>query len=147
LAGVFIQSSKVAVHGVIAVVCGSLVALLLDFDKGLSKAGFFGYNSFLVRLVDLAIFDSPDKHQGYKASTIVVMIVFSSFTPILFVMLGKLLVPSPRFYSLWLPPIWAGWTLTLSIRQSYPTMMLQTIWNQCQGILCQCILWHWSSLP
>jgi urea transporter len=90
LAAMFAQSSKVAIHGVIAVVCGTYIATCLGFDKGLASSGLFGYNSFLVGLA-LATFDSAEP--GYKVSTILATIVFSSFNSILFVMLGKLLVP------------------------------------------------------
>jgi hypothetical protein len=44
LTGLFVQSPRVAVHGVLSVVCGNLIAYLLGMDKGMIKAGLFGYN-------------------------------------------------------------------------------------------------------
>lgn len=92
LIGMFIQSTRIAVHGVIGVVSGTIFALLLGFDTGLAESGLFGYNSFLVGLA-LATFDGADEHSGYRIETILATIIFSCFTNILFVMLGKMLVP------------------------------------------------------
>ena len=96
LIGMFIQSTRVAVHGVIALVCGNLVAFLLGFDEGLAMSGLFGYNSFLVGLA-LATFDDRaaggNLGEDYYVSTIMASIVFAMFSSILFVMMGKLLVP------------------------------------------------------
>ena len=50
LLGMFVQSTRVAVHGVIAIVVGNLAGLLMGFDKSFLSCGLFGYNSFLVGL-------------------------------------------------------------------------------------------------
>jgi len=50
LIGMCIQSSRVAVHGLIAIVIGNLTGLLMGFDKSFLSCGLFGYNSFLVGL-------------------------------------------------------------------------------------------------
>ncbi|CAB9514197.1 Urea transporter 2 [Seminavis robusta] len=95
LVGLFIQSTRVAIHGTISLVVTNALALLLGFDKGLVQSGLFGYNAVLVGLA-LATFDSEaggGKHQGYSASTLIGSAVIASFTAILFVMMGKLLVP------------------------------------------------------
>lgn len=92
LVAMFIQSTRVATHGVMALVFGNLIAFLLGFDIELARSGLFGYNSFLVGLA-LATFDDPGKHHGYTFSTIIATIVTASFTSVLFVTLGKLLVP------------------------------------------------------
>jgi urea transporter len=92
LIGMFVQSSRIAVHGIIALVCGTSVALLLGFDSGLARSGLFGYNSFLVGLA-IATFHSSQEHTGYDASILISTVVFSSLSSVIFVMLGKLLVP------------------------------------------------------
>ena len=94
LAALFIQSTRVAVHGIIALVAGTVMALLLRFDIGLARSGLFGYNSVLVGLA-IATFDSTthDLHKGYNAATIICTIVFASSSSVIFVMLGKLLAP------------------------------------------------------
>jgi urea transporter len=92
LAGLFLQSSRVAMHGLLAVVGGNLFAFAFGFDKGLIRSGLFGYNAVLVGLA-LATFDSPTQHTGYYTPTVIASIVFASFSSVLFVMMGKLLVP------------------------------------------------------
>jgi urea transporter len=92
LVGLFIQSTRVAIHGVVALVCGNLIALILGFDKGLVRSGLFGYNSLLVGLA-LATFDSTEKHRYYNVYTLLAAVVFSSFSSVVFVMIGKLLGP------------------------------------------------------
>lgn len=95
LIGMFIQSTRIATHGVLALVSGNLAAFLLGFDDGLVMSGLFGYNSFLVGLA-LATFDSQasgDKASDYQVPVLVASIFFAMFSSILFVMLGKILVP------------------------------------------------------
>jgi hypothetical protein len=92
LAGIFLQSSRVAMHGLLAVVGGNLFAFAFGFDKGMIRSGLFGYNAVLVGLA-LATFDSPTQHTGYYTPTVLASIVFASFSSVLFVMMGKLLVP------------------------------------------------------
>ena len=95
LVGLFIQSTRVALHGVLALVCGNLVAFLLGFDEGLASSGLFGYNSLLVGLA-IATFDNRatgNEGTDYYISTVVASVVFAMFSSILFVMMGKLLVP------------------------------------------------------
>ncbi len=88
----FIQSSRVAVHGIIAIVCGNLAGLFMGFDESFLSCGLFGYNSFLVGLA-IATFDSADMHMGYNCAAVVGVIIASYFSSVLFVMLGKVLAP------------------------------------------------------
>lgn len=98
LIGLFIQSTRVAVYGIIATMSGTLIAYLFGFDDGLKQSGLFGYNSLLCGLA-IATFDDPNKHTGYSLGPILMVIVFSCFSSILFVFMAKLLVPykSPPF--------------------------------------------------
>ena len=88
----FVQSSRVAVHGIIAIICGNLSGLLMGFDKSFLSCGLFGYNSFLVGLA-IATFDSSETHMGYNWSAVIGVIISSYFSTLLFVMLGKILSP------------------------------------------------------
>ncbi|EED88444.1 urea transporter, partial [Thalassiosira pseudonana CCMP1335] len=92
LIAMFIQSTRVAVHGVIALVAGNLAGVLMGFDKSFLSCGLFGYNSFLVGLA-LATFYSGEKHTDYYWPVVIGAIVFACFSSILFVMLGKILSP------------------------------------------------------
>jgi urea transporter len=92
VAGLFLQSSRVAIHGLLAVVGGNLFASAFGFDKGLIRSGLFGYNAILVGLA-LATFDSPSQHKDYYIPTLLASIMFASLSSVLFVMMGKLLVP------------------------------------------------------
>jgi len=98
LAGLSLQSTRVAVHGLIGIVSGTLIAYMLGFDTGLTRSGLFGYNSLLAGLA-MATFFSPLQHHGYDAAVAIKTIIFSCFSSIVFVFLGKLLVPykSPPF--------------------------------------------------
>ena len=98
LAGLFLQSTRVAVHGLIGVLSGTLIAYVLGFDTGLKRSGLFGYNSLLTGLA-MATFFSASKNHGYDAAVAINTIVFSCFSSIVFVFLGKILVPykSPPF--------------------------------------------------
>lgn len=88
----FVQSSRVAVHGIIAIICGNLAGRLMGFDKSFLSCGLFGYNSFLVGLA-IATFDSSNTHAGYNWSAVIGVIIASYFSSVLFVMLGKMLAP------------------------------------------------------
>lgn len=94
LIALFIQSDRVAVHGVIGTVSGTIIAYLLGFEKGLKRSGLFGYNSVLCGLA-IATFDNPDeeKYRGFSPAILISTIVFSCFSSILFVFMGKLLHP------------------------------------------------------
>mmetsp|Transcript_5077 Transcript_5077/g.9936 ORF Transcript_5077/g.9936 Transcript_5077/m.9936 type:complete len:596 (+) Transcript_5077:3-1790(+) len=92
LAGMFVQSSRVAVHGIIAIIAGNLAGVLMGFDKSFLSCGLFGYNSFLVGLA-MATFYSPEKHEGYSWPIAVGAVIFAYFSSVLFVMLGKILSP------------------------------------------------------
>jgi urea transporter len=92
LIGLFIQSTRVGVYGLLALVSGNLTAYSLGFDNGLARSGLFGYNALLVGLA-LATFDSTEKHSDYSVVVAVFSIVISSFSSILLVTLGKLLHP------------------------------------------------------
>lgn len=92
LAGMFVQSTRVAVHGVVAVVSGNLAGMLMGFDKSLLACGLFGYNSFLVGLA-LATFFSTERHEGYYWPVAIGATLFAYLSSVLFVMLGKVLSP------------------------------------------------------
>lgn len=92
LIAMFVQSSRVAVHGIIAIICGNLSGLFMGFDKSFLSCGLFGYNSFLVGLA-IATFDSAETHMGYNWSAVIGVIISSYFSSVLFVMLGKMLAP------------------------------------------------------
>ena len=80
LIGMFVQSSRVAVHGIIAIISGNLAgAYAMGFDPSLLSCGLLGYNSFLVGLA-LATFYSPEKHEGYYWPVLVGAIVFAYFS-------------------------------------------------------------------
>jgi len=94
----FVQSSRVAVHGIIAIICGNLSGRLMGFDKSFLSCGLFGYNSFLVGLA-IATFDDSAVHQEYTWSTVIGVIWASYFSTVWFIMLGKLLAPyKVRFF-------------------------------------------------
>lgn len=88
----FVQSSRVAVHGIIAIICGNLSGLFMGFDKSFLSCGLFGYNSFLVGLA-IATFESAETHRGYNWSAVIGAIISSYVSSVLFVMLGKILAP------------------------------------------------------
>jgi urea transporter len=92
LAGLFVQSTRVAMHGLMALIGGNLFAFAFGFDKGLIRSGLFGYNAVLVGLA-LATFDSSTRDAAYYIPTVIASVVFASFSSVLFVMMGKLLVP------------------------------------------------------
>mmetsp|Transcript_8223 Transcript_8223/g.14306 ORF Transcript_8223/g.14306 Transcript_8223/m.14306 type:complete len:790 (+) Transcript_8223:14-2383(+) len=92
LAGMFVQSTRVAVHGILGITAGNLAGQLMGFDKSFLSCGLFGYNSFLVGLA-LATFYSPEKHGGYYWPVAVGAVIFAYFSSVLFVMLGKILSP------------------------------------------------------
>lgn len=74
LVAMLVQSTRVAVYGLIAIISGNLSAYLLGFNRDLLNSGLFGYNAFLVGLA-LATFDSTDKHSGYSASALIWTII------------------------------------------------------------------------
>lgn len=92
LIGLLVQSTRVAVYGLVAVICGNLSAYVLGFNKDLLNSGLFGYNGFLVGLA-LATFDTSETHTGYSGSVFGWSIVMSAFSSVIFVSMGKLLVP------------------------------------------------------
>jgi len=98
LIGLFVQSTRIAIHGLIGLISGTLTAYALGFDKGLKRSGLFGYNSLLCGLA-MATFFSVEKHQGYDAAVAIAVIIFSCFSSVLFIFMGKLFVPykSPPF--------------------------------------------------
>ena len=79
VAAMFVQSSRVAVHGILAVVAGNLAGVLMGFDKSFLSCGLFGYNSFLVGLA-LATFYSPEKHGDYYWPVVIGSIIFAYFS-------------------------------------------------------------------
>lgn len=93
LAAAFVQSSRVAVHGVVGVVAGNLAGVLMGFDKSLLSSGLFGYNSFLVGLALATFYGPEERRDGYYWPVAVGSIIFAYFSSVLFVMLGKILSP------------------------------------------------------
>jgi urea transporter len=91
-AAMLIQSTRVAVYGLVGVVCGNASAYALGFNRDLLNSGLFGYNAFLVGLA-IATFDNSSKHYGYSAGAFIWTIIMSTFSSVIFVSLGKLLVP------------------------------------------------------
>jgi urea transporter len=98
LIGLFVQSTRVAVYGIIGLFCGTLIAYTLGFDNGLKRSGLFGYNSLLCGLA-MATFYSSEQYQGYSTAVAISTIIFSCFSSVLFIFMGKLLAPykSPPF--------------------------------------------------
>lgn len=92
LAGMLVQSTRIAVYGIIAVICGNLSAYMLGFNRDLLNSGLFGYNAFLVGLA-IATFDNSGNHSGYSASIFIWTVIISSFSCIIFVSMGKILAP------------------------------------------------------
>ena len=88
LAAMFVQSSRIAIHGIIAIICGNLTGRFMGFDESLLSCGLFGYNSFLVGLA-IATFDDD----VYSWTVLVGVVVTSYLSSVLFVMLGKILAP------------------------------------------------------
>lgn len=60
----------------------------MGFDIGLLRSGLFCYNGVLAGLA-LAAFDD----QIYYAPTLIASVVFASLSSVIFVVMGKLLVP------------------------------------------------------
>jgi urea transporter len=92
LIGLFVQSTRVAVHGLIALVTGNTLAILLGFDRGLIASGLFGYNSILIGLA-IATFHSADEHEGYDIAIVIGTIITSVLSVIVFISMSKVLVP------------------------------------------------------
>jgi len=92
LIGLFIQSTRVAVHGVIALMAGNIAAIALGFDTGLIASGLFGYNSVLVGLA-IATFHSPEKNDGYEFPIVAFSIIISILSVAFFAGVGKILAP------------------------------------------------------
>ena len=88
LAAMFVQSSRVAIHGAIAVICGNLTGRFMGFDESFLTCGLFGYNSFLVGLAIATFGDN-----AYSWTVLIGVVVTSSLSSVLFVMLGKILAP------------------------------------------------------
>jgi urea transporter len=86
-----VQSSRVALHGLIGVVSSNVLALIFGFDDGLVFGGLFGYNAVLCGLA-LATFDNEEVNAGWNVTNVVVVCT-SAGSAIMFVALGKLLAP------------------------------------------------------
>jgi urea transporter len=106
LAALFIQSTRVAIHGLIAITCGNLTGVIMGFDKSFLSCGLFGYNSIrkskhirfdystctetalthymphIISVVGLALstFYSSEKNEGYYWPIVVGTIVFACFS-------------------------------------------------------------------
>jgi urea transporter len=87
-----IQSTRVALHGLIGVLSSNILALVFGFDEGLVSGGLFGYNAVLCGLA-LATFDNASVHAGWNATNAVAVACTSASSAIMFVALGKLLAP------------------------------------------------------
>ena len=87
-----VQSSRVALHGLIGVLSSNCLALVFGFDEGLVFGGLFGYNAVLCGLA-LATFDNGEVHTGWNVTNAVAVAGTSAASAIMFVALGKLLAP------------------------------------------------------
>lgn len=92
LAGIFIQSTHVAVYGLLGLLTGNAVALGLGFDRSLISSGLFGYNSILCGLA-VETFKGSKNHGGYDASIMITTSVVSMLSVAFFVALAKILAP------------------------------------------------------
>lgn len=93
LIGLFIESPRVAIHGVIGLLVGNITAILFGFTRGLLGSGLFGYNAILVGLA-LATFAGE-----WSFAVFLAVVGASAISSVVFVVMGKLLVPyqSPPF--------------------------------------------------
>ena len=78
LIGLFVASAWLGVAAVIGLVSSTLVAILLGIDRGLIRAGLFGFNGILVG-AGLSLFLAPD----WDGLVIVWIIVVAGFSTIL----------------------------------------------------------------
>ena len=78
LVGLFVASAWLGVAAVIGLVSSTLVAILLGIDRGLIRAGLFGFNGILVG-AGLSLFLAPD----WDGLVIVWIIVVAGFSTIL----------------------------------------------------------------
>ncbi len=78
LVGMFIAEAWLGAAAVIGLVSSTLVGILLGVDRGLIRAGLFGFNGILVG-AGLSLFLAPD----WDALVIVWIIVISGFSTIL----------------------------------------------------------------
>ena len=92
LIGLFVQSTRVAVHGIIAVLAATLGAFAMEFETSLIDSGLYGYNAMLVGL-GISTFFTEDLESGYSWASIFWVIISALFTVVLFTALGKLLGP------------------------------------------------------
>jgi urea transporter len=88
LIGLFVQSPRVAVYGIIGRISSNAFALALALDSGLVASGLFGYNGILCGLA-LATFYGD----SWSAPLVFVTIFISMVSTVLFITLGRLLVP------------------------------------------------------
>lgn len=91
LIALFIQSSRVAVHCLIAVIAATISAKFLGFEKSMISSGLFGYNAALLGIA-LATLHSTDIHGGYTFAVAFGVMVLSILSVLLFVTLGKFLL-------------------------------------------------------
>ncbi len=91
LIGLFIQSSRVAVHCLIAVLAATISAKFLGFEKSIISSGLFGYNAALLG-IGLATLHSSDIHGGYTFAVAFGVMVLSILTVLIFVALGNILL-------------------------------------------------------
>lgn len=90
LVALLVQDPMIAAHGVVALVVGNYTACGLGWDRSLIQSGLFGYNALLV---GLAIATFGGSNVTNHATTMLASILFSMCSSVLFVVLGKLLVP------------------------------------------------------
>ena len=86
LVGLFVQSASIAVHGILALLTGNIIAIILGFNRGLISSGLFGYNAILCGLA-ICTFNGG----GYEFKTLLATVFVSILSVILFVALAKLL--------------------------------------------------------
>ncbi len=92
LLALFVQSTRVAIHGLTALFTGNALALLLGFDRGLISSGLFGYCPVLVGLA-IATFHSTKEYKGYDLAVAIATMVTSALSVVVFVSMSKILVP------------------------------------------------------
>ena len=90
LAALFIQSSRVVVHCILAVITATLSARVLGFEKALISSGLFGYNAALIG-IGLASFHSSEVHE-YAHVIVACVMIASILSVIIFSSLSKVLL-------------------------------------------------------
>mmetsp|Transcript_8206 Transcript_8206/g.12601 ORF Transcript_8206/g.12601 Transcript_8206/m.12601 type:complete len:698 (-) Transcript_8206:82-2175(-) len=91
LIALFVSSTRIAVHCVIAIFSATLSARVLGFDTSLIASGLFGYNAALLG-IGLATFHSAELHTGYSVELPFLTIFISILSGLFFVGMSKILL-------------------------------------------------------